>query len=555
MTSVLDQKYEAVLAAATGEGGQLVLAQDDLGRHYVANFPATLPQLFSTFAMFHADVECIVSGDERLTYAQINALSDRLAQALVARGIAKGDRIAIAMRNCPAWIVAYMATLKAGGVATLINGWWRSEELQHALDLTEPAMVLADPSLTKRIENCSGDWKVKTVDITQPVEAAFERLLAGGHSAITLPEIEPDDHATILFTSGSTGLAKGALSTHRQVTSATYTYVTSLMVLKGILVSDGNPPPERTKGLVAVPFFHVTGEVPVLLTSYVVGRTLVLMHKWDAGEALRLIEEEKIYAFTGVPTMALELLNHPDRDNYDFSSLGDINSGGAPRPPSHVERQANEMASVRAVQGYGLTETNAVGAGNFWSNYQEKPTSTGRAQPPFVEIRILDDDGNELEQGKVGEIALQAVATIEGYWRDPEATAAAYTDDRFFKTGDVGYLDEEGYLFIVDRKKEIIIRGGENIAASEVESAFYANEQVAEAVVFAAADERLGEVPVAIIYLHPGSDVSEDDLRQFLGARLAAYKVPERMTFVDKPLPRLGTGKIDRVALKAEYGG
>ncbi len=555
MPSELDAKYDAVLAALTGPGGQLVVDHDAEGRAFVANFPQTLPAMFAAFGAINADVELVVSGNERLTYSQANALSDRLASALVRRGVAKGDRIAIAMRNCTAWIITYMAALKAGGVATLINGWWQADELAHAMGLTKPVVTFADLPRAKRIGEIDGDWNVIAVDVDAPIERALGDILAEGNSSPTLPEVAPEDNATILFTSGSTGKAKGALSTHRQVTSATYTYTVSLMVLRGILESEGNGPKDPLRALVSVPLFHVTGEVPVMLTSYVIGRTLVLMPKWDAGEALRLVQEEKITAFTGVPTMSLEIMNHPDRDKYDTSTLADINSGGAPRPASHVTRQAKELPHIRPVQGYGLTETNAVGCGIFWSNYYEKLQSTGRPQAPFVELAILGDNDRKLPVGDAGEIGIKTVSTIKGYWGNPEATAQAFTADNFLRTGDIGYLDADGYLFIVDRKKDIIIRGGENISAAEVEAAIYTCEGISEAAVFGVADDRLGEVPIAILHCREGRAVSDDELRAFLGERLAAFKIPARMIFSQEPLPRLGTGKFDRVALREKYAG
>lgn len=553
MPSALDQQYEAVLTALTAPGGPLVIDRDAVGRAYVANFPQTLPVFFQAFAAMHADVECIVDGGQRLTFAEVDALSDRIARALVKRGVQKGERVAIAMRNCSAWILSYIAVAKAGGVATLINGWWREAELDHAMRLTEPSLVIADGPRAQLIDSLQGDWAVEAIDIRKPAEEAFAALIVETRDQTALPDIGPDDDATILFTSGSTGLAKGALSTQRQVMAATYTYVTSLMVLKGILVSNGTPPMHPLRALVSVPLFHVTGEIPVMLTSIAIGRTLVLMPKWDAGEAIRLIEREKITAFTGVPTMALEILNHPDRANYDLSTLADINSGGAPRPASHVERQERDMPTARSVQGYGLTETNAVGCGIFWSNYKEKPTSTGRPQVPYVEVAILGPEGQHLPQGEKGEIALRAAAVIKGYFRDPAATAAAFTKDHYFRTGDVGYLDADGYLFIVDRMKEIIIRGGENISAAEVESAIYGCDGVAEAAVFGVPDDRLGEVPVAVLFRREGASLTEEQLREFLGSKLAAFKLPARIIFSSEPLPRLGTGKIDRVALKQQF--
>ena len=549
----LDRKYDAGMAAITGPGGRVILDKDERGQTIVANFPATLPLFFKTFCALYADVEAVIAGDERLTFGQLDALSDRLARGLVTRGIGKGDRVAIAMRNCPAWILCYMAAVKAGAVATLLNGWWQPEELEHALQLAEPKLVLADSPRAQRIAATCATCAVEPIAIEKHCEEAFAELLAASTDDVALPEVGPDDDATILFTSGSTGMARGALSTHRAVTTGVYAYSTALMTLRGILESEGRPPLHPLKTLVVVPLFHVTGEVPVMLNSFVICRGLVMMPKWDAGEALRLIEKEKITYFVGVPTMSLELMNHPDCGNYDLSTLTDIAAGGAPRPVAHVERLRDAFPAAQPALGYGLTETNAVGCGNFWGNYAAKPASTGRAQVPFVEMAILGEGDQHLPPNERGEIAIRSAANIKGYWRNPEATAAAFTADGFLKTGDVGYLDQDGYLFIVDRKKDIIIRGGENISTAEVEAALYGSEGIAEAAVFGAPDERLGEVPVAVLHRRGGSSISEEELRAFLEARLAAFKIPARMIFSNEPLPRLGTGKIDRVALKQKY--
>ena len=555
MASELDRKFDAVLAAVTGPGGRIVLGEDAEGRTIVTNFPATLPGFFKAFCTINGAVEAVVAGEERLTFAALDAWSDRVAKALVGRGIAKGDRVAIAMRNCPGWIVTYMGVLKAGAVATLINGWWQTDELAHALGLTEPKLVIADAPRAARIEALGGEYTLLMLPIEQHLERALAPLLEGASDDAVLPDVGPEDEATILFTSGSTGEAKGALSTHRAVTTGIYAYTTSLVTMLGVLESNGTPPLNPPRTLVNVPLFHVTGEVPVLLNSFAIGRGMVLMPKWDAAEALRLIAKERITYFVGVPTMSLELMNHPDHDKFDTSTLTDLAAGGAARPVAHVERLQEAFPNAQPALGYGLTETNAVGCGNFWSNYAAKPASTGRAQKPYVELAILGAGDAHLPSGERGEIAIRSAANITGYWRNPEATAAAFTTDGYMKTGDIGYLDEEGYLFLVDRKKDIIIRGGENISAAEVEAAIYACEGVSEAAVFGVPDERLGEVPVAII--HPLADGELDDatLRAFLFARLAAYKVPAVMQFASEPLPRLGTGKIDRVALKQQYKG
>jgi long-chain acyl-CoA synthetase len=553
MPNELDRRFDEELERVIGPGGRLVIGHDELGRAIVTNFPATLPAFFKAFSALNATNEAVVAGDERLTFADLDRISDGLAHALAARGIAKGDRVAIAMRNCPAWIVTYMAVIKAGGIATLLNGWWEAHEMEHAILLTDPKLIIADAPRAKRLAERCGRFETIGLAVEQPVEQAIAPLTAAVGDEPPLPEIMPEDDATILFTSGSTGEAKGALSTHRAVTTGTYAYSTGLIVLLGLLTQDGKAPAGPPRTLLSVPLFHVTGEVPVMLNSFVVGRCMVIMPKWDATEALRLIEKEKITYFVGVPTMSLELMNHPDRHKYDLSSLKDITAGGAPRPITHVERLKHEFPNAQPALGYGLTETNATGCANFWTSYAAKPASTGRAQKPLVEVAILGAGDRKLAPNEAGEIGIRTAANVKGYWRNPEATAEAISADGYVRTGDVGYLDDDGYLFIVDRKKEIIIRGGENISAAEVEAEFYGCPATAEVAVFAAADERLGEVPVAVVHLKTGEHVSEEDLRAFLDGRLAKFKIPETIIISTEPLPKLGTGKIDRRALKAQY--
>ena len=549
MATELDRRFDETLAAVTGPGGRLAIGRDAEGRAIVGNLPPTLPELFRTFASLNADAEAVVAGEERLTFADLDRISERVAHGLVARDIAKGDRVGLAMRNCPSWIACYMGIIKAGGIATLLNGWWEELEMEHAIRLAEPKLIIADAPRAKRIAAKCGDSHILSVPVELPVEQALAELLGSGE--MPLPDITPGDDATLLFTSGSTGESKGALSTHRAVTTATYAYATGLIVLVGILSDDGRAPTAQSRTLLSVPLFHVTGEVPVMINSFVIGRCMVIMPKWDASEALRLIEKEKITYFVGVPTMSLELMNHPDRHKYDLSSLTDITAGGAPRPISHVDRLREEFPHAQPALGYGLTETNAAGCANYWGNYAAKPASTGRAQKPFIELAILGQGDRHLPAGEVGEIAIRSASNISCYWRNPEATEALFTADNYLRTGDVGYLDEDGYLFIVDRKKEIIIRGGENISAAEVEAECYACPDVAEVAVFAAPDERLGEVPIAIV--HTKNGLSEEDLRAFLEPRIARFKIPARFIFSAEPLPKLGTGKIDRPSLKAQY--
>jgi acyl-CoA synthetase (AMP-forming)/AMP-acid ligase II len=471
---------------------------------------------------------------------------------LVAQGIARGDRVGIAMRNSPSWIALYMGVLMAGGIAVLLNGWWQSEEFANALAEVECSIVFADPPRGKRLAEIAGlSARVVMIDDFKPLSEALATTM--GNTDTALPELGPDDLATILFTSGSTGQCKGALSDHRAVLQATLNYLTQALMMLGFSTEDGNPPQGQPSTLLNVPLFHVTAEVPVMLQSFAMGRKLVLMPKWDAEDAMRLIEREQISYFVGVPLMSFEILTHPNRAKYDLSTVTDFAAGGAPRPIDHVRRINEEMGGGAPLIGYGLTETNGVGCGNWRENYLAKPNSTGRASAPLVDLAILDDAGNKVAAGERGEVAIRSICNFREYWHRPDATAAAFSKHGYFLTGDIGYLDEDGYLFIVDRKKDIIIRGGENISCQEVEAAIYEHPLVAEAAVFGLPDERFGEVPGAVVHFHDGETVDEAALQGFLCEHIAAFKVPARIWIAPDPLPRLGTEKIDKVGLRAKY--
>lgn len=305
--------------------------------------------------------------------------------------------------------------------------------------------------------------------------------------------------------------------------------------------------------LVNVPLFHVTGEVPLFLQSFAIGRKLVMMPKWNAEEAMRLIEAEKVTYFVGVPLMSFEIATHPNRDKYDLSSCTAFAAGGAPRPVDHVKRIKDALPHAFPLLGYGLTETNAVGCGNLNENYLAKPGSTGTASKPLVEVAILDDAGTQLAAKQVGEVSIRTICNFGGYWDNTEATKAAIMPDGFFRSGDLGYLDEDGYLFIVDRKKDIIIRGGENISCLEVEEAIYAHPDVAEASVFGMPDEKFGELPTGVFLLKEGRSLTEEQLRDYLKTTIAPFKVPVRLWQEHETLPRLGTEKVDKRTLKARY--
>jgi long-chain acyl-CoA synthetase len=560
MRTALDERMDAVFAALTGPGAPFALAEHRLPQGItvpmIAVAPPALPYYFAHFAGEHADKTFLVDGDERLTFRQVHDAAQRVARAMVAGfGVSRGDRIGIAARNSPSWIVLYMGVLMAGGVATLLNGWWQGSELCEGIADVGASLVFADPARVKRINECAGGTtaQVVPVDVALPLEEAIAPLLAEGGGEVQLPQLSGDDLATILFTSGSTGKSKGAYSNHRSVMQGVFNYLVTTMTALQLQTQDGTTSPLQPATLLNVPLFHVTAEVPVFLQSFAMGRKLVLMPKWDAREAMRLIEQEQVTYFVGVPLMSFEIMTHPERASFDLSTCSAWAAGGAPRPEEHVKRLRAEMGGGFPLLGYGLTETNAVGCGNLNENYLAKPNSTGRASPPLVDLAILDDAGSKVAQGQRGEVCIRSVCNFGGYWNNDEASAACMTADGYFRTGDIGYLDEDGYLFVVDRKKDIIIRGGENISCQEVEAALYEHGDVAEACVFGLPDERLGEIAGAVVHYRDGAHLSEEALRFFLSERLAAFKIPAHIWVANAALPRLGTEKIDKVGLRSRY--
>lgn len=566
MKSALDASLDTVVAGITAAGGPLAVGTAAVHGVVMPAFSAAPPSLrefFANFFTINGPREFLVFGDERLTFDQVHIKGLEFAAMLQHRhGIAKGDRVAIAMRNYPDWIIAFIGIVQLGAIAIPMNAWWTADELDYGLKDSGARLAIADEERARRLATLSCTATVLTVRTSEVVATSLgfarseDELALAPKTTWYTCEIAPEDDATIMYTSGSTGSPKGAVSSHRAIVSGALNFLVAGLALLSLSQATGAPQPEQQVMLLNVPLFHITGLVPVLLVSIAIGRKMIIMHKWDAGEALRLIEKERVTYFVGVPTMSLELMQHPDHAKYDLSSLVDIASGGAPRPPEHVERLAKTFVGKNPVQGYGLTETNGVGAGNFRDNYRAKPASTGRAAAPLVELRIDNGEGTVgagLPSGTVGEVCIRTVANCRGYWNNPVVTAAAFPADGWFRSGDIGYLDAEGYLFIVDRKKDIIIRGGENISCQEVESAIYAHPAVAEASVFGLPDDRLGEIVGAVVYVKPGAHLEPADLYDFVARDLASYKLPARIWLSPEPLPKLASGKIDKVTLRKHY--
>ena len=503
----------------------------------------------------------MVYQDERYTFSETYHLAARLAWRMKEHyGIERGERVAIAMRNYPEFCLAFMAATALGALAVPLNAWWEGPELQYALTDSGPKLIFADQQRTDRILPYLGDLEMPLV-IARPEEdtpdgaVTFESLMANSHETEFPPvEVYIDDDAYILYTSGSTGRPKGVVTTHRAI-------INTLMCWEfgGLGMMYLNPerireikPKYKSAGLLTVPLFHATGLVSQFLGCFRSKRKLVMMYKWDPEEALRLIEKERITQFNGVPSMSWEIANSPNFGDYDTSSLGVLGGGGAARPPEHVKQLEKRVGRHIAQAGYGLTETTALGTGNGGDNYAAKPDSVGRPTPPLVQAKIVDVYGNDLEPGEIGEICFKSVANLRCYWNDPEATEDAFLEDGWFKTGDIGVMDEDGFLYIKDRAKDMIIRGGENIACREVEDAIYEHPGVFEAAVFSLPEERLGEQVAAVIMPRKGESLSEAELRDFLSNRLARYKIPTQIWIQDEPLPRGATAKIFKRKLREE---
>jgi long-chain acyl-CoA synthetase len=563
MATALDRLVNFITARFSAPKGRFPVRHmvfDGRDTPFIANAPENLPALFAQSATQFADTIFIVDGELRLTFAQSYAYAQEVAASLVADyKVQPGDRVAIAAKNSALWIILYMAILMAGGIATLLNGFWLGEELQHAIEDVDARLIFADVPRGARIAALNHQARLVTFDDRLALAQALAQIILTQESRnAPLPTLTGESPATLLFTSGSTGRCKGALSTHRAKVQASYNYFfTTSLLLKILSFSPlhwlGIKKAYPLATLLNLPLFHVTAEVTVLLQSLCLGRKLVLMPKWDVLEAMRLIEKERVTYFTGVPLMSYEILTHANRKDYDLSSCSVFASGGAARPVEHVLRFLHDMPTAKPVAGYGLTETNAVGCANFGSNYKRKPSSAGPATKPLVELAIFNAQDEGLPANQVGEVMIRTLCNITGYWNNAKATQEAFSANGYFRTGDLGYLDQDGYLFIIDRKKDIIVRGGENITSLEVEEALYANAEIAEAYVFALPDARLGEVVGAVVHIHQEMQLEESALKTRLAAHLAAFKVPVKIWFSAEQFPRLGTGKIDKVRMKAHY--
>ncbi|PLW68949.1 class I adenylate-forming enzyme family protein [Pseudohalioglobus lutimaris] len=511
----------------------------------------------------HGELEFLVYEGERYSYARLFTEVDALAAQLQGDfEIEKGDRVAIAMRNNVEWMISCCAAILVGAVVVPINSWGKTEELEYAISDCSASLLICDEARFRLIEGRLNTEQLPIIVV--PTSESFSRpenvalfddvISSGLEQGYATPEIDPDDSAFILYTSGSTGFPKGVLHRHRTIGQAMMN-----MMFLGLLVAEFEGGPREYRGgaeretpLLTVPLFHATGLISGLLMPILLGQKVVMMYKWDSGQALKLIEQERVTGLSSVPAILQDLLNHPDFDSYDTSSLMRVSAAGAATPAGLPELIESRIKLPSRSAGYGMTETMAVCSTMSGALFDFKPDSAGVISP-IVDVRFMLADGTESAPGEPGEIQLRSICCTPGYWEKPEANRETFTEDGWMKTGDIGLLDEDGFLHITGRIKEIVIRGGENIYPGEIEQIAYELPEVREVVVFGEPDQSMGEELVMVIYATPGSDLGEAQLREHLSTRLAGYKVPRTIAFWDHPLPRNASEKLHKLKVKEAY--
>ncbi|MER6949948.1 class I adenylate-forming enzyme family protein [Nonomuraea sp. NPDC000554] len=548
--------HAQVQAQLTGPGQLFEIEEiGDTGirtwKHAPVHFRALLEM-----SRFHGDKVFLVYEDEHITFEEHYRRAATLAGRLVEQyGVSKGDRVAIAMRNYPEWVVAFSAALAAGAIAVPLNAWWTEPELAYGVRDSGAKVLIADGERAVRLA-ATGVPQIVTRGEAPAGARSFDEVMGEISADVTLPDVQlsPEDAATIFYTSGTTGHPKGALGSHRNLGQSPMTVAYGL--LRAVALAGKDPAAAagaRRVTLLTVPLFHVTGCFSALTTTMFAGGGLVLMYKWDPEQALRLIERERVTAMIGVPTNAWQLMSHPDFGTYDLSSLTTLGYGGAPAPPKLLERITENLPDRAPSNGYGMTETTALAIGNGGADYQARPDSIG-LPTPVVDVRVVDPTGAEQPPGEVGELCVRGPNVIMGYWNQPEATAQTFVAG-WLHTGDLARIDEDGFVYIVDRAKDMVIRGGENVYCAEVEAALFEHPAVDDAAVIGVPDEELGEEVGAVIRVKPGTAPTSEELRSFLTGRIAKFKIPVRVWFRDTELPRNPGGKILKTRLRREVLG
>ncbi|MDB5541868.1 MAG: fatty acid--CoA ligase [Devosia sp.] len=537
------------------------------------NAPPTLRDLFVGALRFRAR-EFLIYEDDRATYDSFAKAAITLAHRLQDDGVRKGDRVAIIMRNLPEWPVCFWAAVLAGATVTPLNAWWTSSELEYGLTDCGAKIALVDgerfEANAEMLEGLAGLERVYVArfpDSGAEISAkarGLESVIGAVKVWCDLPQrpmpdvsFDPEDDATILYTSGTTGKPKGALGTHRNFTSNITTLEISAARTR---LRAGEPLPEvdpmdapQAVALLVVPLFHATGLSATLGPIMSAGGKLVLMRRWDPEQAMQLIEREKVTSTGGVPTIAWQLAEHPARSKYDLSSLGAVSYGGAPAAPELVRTLAKAFPGSLPGTGWGMTETTGTFTIHVGREYANRPESAGPAAPVGeMQVRDPGDGQTILASGRIGELWVKGPQIVKGYWNKPEATAETFQEG-WLRTGDLVKVDTEGFLFIVDRAKDMLIRGGENIYCVEVENALFDHPDVIDAAVVGIPHRTLGEEPAAVVHLRPTAATTEAELREYVRERLAAFKVPVKVAFWPEPLPRNANGKIVKTQLKALF--
>jgi len=548
--SLVQQRLDAFARiTAVGEPYELVDREDIRGPvQTFVNAPTSLRQVYEDAA---SDVEFVVAEDQRWTFAEFWNDAATIGHLLVHDlGVRKGDRVAISMRNYPEWMLAFAAATSVGAIAVAMNSLWNADEMAYGLTDSGAKVLFADAerlalveSMAEPIEGLQVVAVRHTGSPAADVELAVRMAEIG---SVPMPEVDiaPTDSALILYTSGSTGHPKGVLSNHHNVIVALMAWEVEYGALTerpGNVVA-----PKEGSGLVpasllGIPLFHVLGLHAVFLASFRGQRKLVAMYKWDASVAAELIERERIVTFTGPPAVSGDLVRVAQSEGRDLSSLLSVGGGGAARPPEQVGQIDDTFEKALPNTGWGMTETNAIGTLILGAEYSERRLSSGPALC-VIDLRVVDDNGNELQSGERGELQVRGPSMFREYWNKPEATADSFAEDGWFKTGDVAYIDTDGHLFIVDRIKDLIIRGGENIGCGGVEAALSSHPKVIEAAVYSVPDDRLGEEVGTTMYVT--EDFDETELREYLVDHLAKYEIPRYVTTMTEPLPRTGSGKL-----------
>ena len=534
------------------------------------NAPPTLRDVF-LLGRGHGDRIFLTYEDDRASFEAFARATLTLAKRLQADGVGKGDRVAIIMRNLPEWPVAYFAAALVGAIVTPLNAWWTGPELEYGLTDSGAKIAFVDAERLARIEEhlhtCPDLQRVYVTRFSEesahPAVFCLEDVIGPVNDWAALPDLplpdvalDPDDDATIFYTSGTTGKPKGALATHRNIVSNIM--ASGLSGARSYLRRGEAPPQPDPTGpqkatLLSVPFFHATGCFAVLGPSLAAGAKLCLMRKFEAEAAMKLIERERITSAGGVPTIAWQLLEHPDRSKYDLSSLDTVSYGGAPSAPELVRKIKETWPKSQPGNGWGMTETSATFTHHMAEDYLARPDSCGPAVP-VCDMKIVDiASGEELGVNQVGELWGKGPNVVKGYWNKPEATAQTFIDG-WVKTGDLARIDDEGFCFIIDRAKDMLIRGGENIYCIEVENCLYDHPAVMDAAVVGIAHKTLGEEPGAVVTLKPDAHATEAELRAHVAEHLAAFKVPVKVILQRETLPRNANGKIMKSELKKLFG-